>query len=120
MDKFKNIQWLSSIDVYLNITTWSTPREFLEVHNVHGPRSHQAITRVEMYPTKSIDKQTSNKPSEIWCKIKKGACVNVRLLTTYQLVKPSEFNEQGKPIGGYGKDRTIIKVTMAIPSISMV
>ena len=47
-----------------------------------------------------MGKPTGNKPAEIKYKVATGVSVNVMPLTTYQIVHTSEFNEQGKPIGG--------------------
>ena len=52
---------------------------------------------------------TGKKPTDIKCKLHIGTSGNVMPLTTYQFLNPSEFNEQGKSIGGYSQNRTILK-----------
>ena len=58
MDKFENMQWLSSIYVYPDNATGYNLKEVLEVHSVHKPENHQTLRRIEMYPTNRIGKPT--------------------------------------------------------------
>ena len=61
-----------------------------------------------MFPTNWYSKATGNKPKGIKCKLDTGAGVNIMPLSTYQFINPSEFDNNGKPINGYGQDRTTL------------
>ena len=50
-----------------------------------------------------MGKATGNKPIVTKFKLYTGAGINDMHLSTYQYVNPSEFGEQGKPIGGIVK-----------------
>ena len=81
------------------------PRAIQRFTNINYPRSHQALTRVQMLSTNRIGQATGNK-AKIKCRLDRG---QVMLLTTYQLVNLSKFDESFKPIDGYDQDRTIVK-----------
>ena len=66
-----------------------------------------------MSQTNGMGKATGNKPKGMKCKQDTGTCVNIMPLSTYKYIKPSEFDEQGKPIDGHGQYRSILKITMA-------
>ena len=87
----ENISWLDIIDVYpdtQNNTSIYTKKGFLEVHNVHKTKSHQAFTKVEMFPRNWMGKSTGKKTTIMKCKLDTGASVNVMPLSTYQQYKP--------------------------------
>ena len=65
-----------------------------------------------MFQTNGIGNATGDKLLVIKCKLDTEAGVNVMPVSTYQYVNTLEFDEQGKPDGGYGKNRTILKGTM--------
>ena len=54
----------------------------------------------QMFPTSRIGKAMGNEPERYEMKARHEACVNIMLLTPYQLVDPSEF-DKGEPIDGY-------------------
>ena len=93
----ENILWLDVIDVYpdtQNNTLIYTKKGLLGVHNVHKTKSHQAFTKVEMFPTKWMGKATGKKPAMMKCKLDTRASVNVMPLSTYQHTNPSEFDKK--------------------------
>ena len=98
---------VGTLDVFGDEDTSKTKGN-LDVHTVHKPRRHQAFTRVSMYPTDTSGR-TTGKPIEMKCKLDTGASVNVMPLAAYKLIKPSEFDKDNKPIGGFGQDRTTLK-----------
>ena len=108
----ENIPWLDITDVYpdtQNNTSIYTKKGIMEVHNVHKTKSHQAFTKVEMFPTNWMGKAAGKKPIIMKCKLDAGASVNVMPLPTYQLINPSGFDKGCWLIRGYGHDRTILK-----------
>ena len=62
-----------------------------------------------MFPTNWMGKATGKEPTIMKFKLDTGASVNVMPLSTYQHIKPSEFDKKGQPIRGYGHDRIILK-----------
>ena len=60
----ENIPWIDSIHVQSENTTTYSAKGCPKVHEAHKTRSHQAFTRVLMFPTKMMVKATSNKPKE--------------------------------------------------------
>ena len=56
-----------------------------------------------------MGKASGKKPKGMKCKLDTGAGVNIMPLSIYQYINPSEFNEQGKPIGGHGQYKNILK-----------
>ena len=88
----ENIPWLDIIDVYphtQNNALIYTKKGFLEVHNFQKTKSHQAFTKVEMFPVNWMGKTTGEKPNIMKCKLDIGASVNVMPLSTYQHIHPS-------------------------------
>ena len=71
--------------------------------------SHQAFTRVLMFPTNRMGKATDNKPKGMKCKLDTGVCINIMPLSTHKYINSSEFDEQGKSIDGCGQYRSILK-----------
>ena len=96
-----------------NNTSICTPNGFLEVHNVHKTKSHQAFTKVEIFPTNWMVKATGNKPTIMKCKLDTGT--GVMPVPIYQHTNPSEFDRKGQFIGGYHQDWTILKGYNCIP-----
>ena len=97
----ENIPWIDSIHVQSENTTTYSAKGY--------SRSHQAFTRVQMFPMNQMGKATGNKPKGIKCKLDTGAGVSIMSLSIYQYINPSEFYEQGKPIDGHGQYETILK-----------
>ena len=96
-----------------NNTTIYTQKGFLEVC-MSTKQSHQAFTKVEMFPTNWIGKTPGNKPMIMESKVDIVRGVNVMPLSTNQHVSPSEFDKQGLPIHGYGQDRPYWKSAMVM------
>ena len=61
------------------------------------------------FPTDRSGKPIGNKPRKRKCKLDTGASVHVMALIVYKLVNPDEFDKGGKPVGGYGQDRTTLR-----------
>ena len=105
----EKIPWLDSIHVQCETTTTYSAKGYSKVQNAHKTRSHQAFTKVEMFPMNRMGKAMGNKPKGMKCKLDTGAGVNIIPLSIYQYINPSEFDEQVKPIAGHGQYRTILK-----------
>ena len=87
----ENIPWLDIIYVYpdtQNNASIYTERGFLEIHNVQKTKSHQAFTKLEMFPTNWMGEATGKKATLMKCKLDTGASVNVMPLSTYQTINP--------------------------------
>ena len=87
--------------VHLLAQMWDQIRVGWELER--GPYNDRNVSYQQYGSAKQVNKQT-----EIKCNPDIEVSVNVMTLTTYQLVKPSEFNEQSKPIGWYGQNRSIL------------
>ena len=87
----------------------TVPRDIQRSTMSTKQRSHQAFTRVQMFPMNSMGKAVGNKPKGMKFKLDTGAGVNIMPLSIYQYINPSEFEEQGKPIDGHGQYKTILK-----------
>ena len=105
----EDIPCIDSICVQSDNTTTYTAKGCPMVHEAHKTRSHQAFTRVLMFPTNGTGKVTGNKPKGMKCKLDTGAGVNIMPLSTYEYINPSECDEQGKPIDDHGQSRSILK-----------
>ena len=101
-------EFVDPIDVLVDEDTTSQPKGNMDVHTGHKPMRYQAFTRVSMYPTDTSGK-SAGKPIEMKCKLDTGASVNVMPLAAYKLIKPSELDQDNKPIGGFGQDRTTLR-----------
>ena len=99
----EDIPWIDSRHVQSENNTTYSAKGCAKVHEAHKTRSHQAFTRVLMFPTNRIGKATSNKPKGMKCRLDTGADVSIMPLSTYKYMNPSEFDEQGKPIDGHGQ-----------------
>ena len=62
-----------------------------------------------MFPNDWMSKVTGSIPIVMKCKLDTEAGVNIMPLLMYQYVCLSEFDKQGKSIGGYGQDTSILK-----------
>ena len=98
-----------STQIHRTIHQSDAKKGVLEVHIVHKTKSHQAFTKVEMFPANWMGKETGKKPTIMKCKLDTGASGNVMPLSMYQHINPSEFDKKCQPITGYGHDRTILK-----------
>ena len=101
-------EFVGTIDVCVDEDTTSQPKGNLDVHTVHKPMRYQAFTRVSMYPTDTSGK-TTGKPIEMKCELDTGASVNVMPLAAHELINPSQFDKDNKPIGGFGQQRTTLR-----------
>ena len=100
---------VDTIDVFVDDDATSQPKGYLDVHTVHRPKRYQAFTRVSMYPTDTSGRTTS-KPREMKCKFDTGASINVMPLAAYKLINTSEFDKDNESKGGFGQNRTTLRV----------
>ena len=105
----ENIPWIDSIHVQSENTTTYSAKGYSKVHNVHKTRSHPAFTRVQIFPMNRMGKAKGNKPRGMKSKLDTGAGINIKPLSIYQHINPSEFDGQGKPIDGHGQYKTNLK-----------